>query len=107
MVALHHALEDDDQTEIKKINDLYRNGQFASQYKAQVAPKLHKGKTDSEAQSYYGYKLISNGQTGDCYTKKVLNQIIVVFRCHNWCSEFNIEITMTLKFNIKENTSST
>lgn len=67
MVALHHALEDDDQTEIKKINDLYRNGQFASQYKAQVAPKLHKGKTDSEAQSYYGYKLISNEQTGDCY----------------------------------------
>ncbi|CAO1343567.1 unnamed protein product [Diamesa tonsa] len=36
MVALHHALEDDDQTEIKKINDLYRNGQFASQYKAQM-----------------------------------------------------------------------
>ena len=51
MVALHHALEDDDQTEIKKINDMYRNGQIASQYKAQVAPKLHKGKTDSEAQS--------------------------------------------------------
>lgn len=94
MVALHHALEDDDQTEIKKINDMYRNGQFASQYKAQVAPKLHKGKTDSEAQSYYGYKLISNGQTGDCYKSAESNCRCI--RCHNWCSKFNIEITMTL-----------
>lgn len=60
MVALHHALEDDDTREIKKINELYRNGQLPPV--KNLTPKYYKGKTDSEA--YYGYKML-NGQTGD------------------------------------------
>ena len=63
MVALHHALEDDDPKEIKKINDLYRNGQLPLPSPINPnLPKYYKGKSDKDA--YYGYKLI-NGQTGD------------------------------------------
>jgi hypothetical protein len=64
MVALHHALEDDDQKQIQKISEIYRNGQLPSiPNKPNVQPKMYyKGKTDSDA--YYGYKLI-NGQTGE------------------------------------------
>jgi hypothetical protein len=54
MVALHHALEDDDQPQIRKINKIMHNGQSPT-------AKFHKGKTDYDA--YYGYKVI-NGQTG-------------------------------------------
>lgn len=65
MVALHHALEDDDQQQIQKISDIYRSGQLpipTQNIKQNMQPKYYKGKTDSDA--YYGYKLI-NGQTGD------------------------------------------
>lgn len=80
MVALHHALEDDDQKQIQKINEIYRAGQLplpppppsspsslsssslSSTSSFNKQPKYYKGKTDSDA--YYGYKLI-NGQTGD------------------------------------------
>lgn len=57
MVALHHALEDDDQTQVRKVNKLMRNGQSVPS----PASKFPKGKTDYDA--YYGYKVI-NGQTG-------------------------------------------
>ncbi|CRK94330.1 CLUMA_CG007845, isoform A [Clunio marinus] len=64
MVALHHALEDEDTKEIKKINDLYRNGQLPlpQPNNPNLTPKYYKGKSESDA--YYGYKLI-NGQTDD------------------------------------------
>lgn len=64
MVALHHALEDEDPKEIKKINELYRNGQLPlpSPINPNLTPKYYKGKSESDA--YYGYKLI-NGQTGE------------------------------------------
>jgi hypothetical protein len=63
MVALHHALEDDDPKEIKAINDMYRNGQLPlPPINPNFTPKYYKGKSESDA--YYGYKLI-NGQTGE------------------------------------------
>lgn len=64
MVALHHALEDDDPKEIKKITDLYRNGQLqlTTPINPNLAPKYYKGKSNSDA--YYGYKMV-NGQTGE------------------------------------------
>lgn len=65
MVALHHALEDDDPKELKKINDLYRNGQLPlpiPPINPNLTPKYYKGKSESDA--YYGYKLI-NGQAGE------------------------------------------
>lgn len=66
MVALHHALEDDDPKQLQKINELYRHGQLptmtAPKVKPNLQPKYYKGKTDSDA--YYGYRLI-NGQAGD------------------------------------------
>lgn len=69
MVALHHALEDDDQKELKKINELYRNGQLPlpnSPINPNLTPKYYKGKSESDA--YYGYKLV-NGQAGELKTK--------------------------------------
>lgn len=70
MVALHHALEDEDPRHIKKINELYRNGQLTlpmSPLNTNLSPppKYFKGKSERDA--YYGYKLI-NGQTGECWT---------------------------------------
>lgn len=64
MVALHHALEDEDPKEIKKITNLVRNGQLPlpSPINPNLSPKYYKGKSDSDA--YYGYKMI-NGQTGE------------------------------------------
>lgn len=64
MVALHHALEDDDTKEVQRLSEIYRNGQLPlpPTNKQNVLPKYYKGKTDSDA--YYGYKLI-NGQTGE------------------------------------------
>jgi len=67
MVALHHALEDDDPKEIKKLNELYRNGQLPLPLPTSLnpnssPPKYYKGKPERDA--YYGYKLL-NGQTGD------------------------------------------
>lgn len=64
MVALHHALEDEDPKEINKINQLYRNGQLPlpSTINPNLVPKYYKGKSQSDA--YYGYKLL-NGQTGE------------------------------------------
>lgn len=64
MVALHHALEDEDPKEIKKINQLYRNGQLPlpSTINPNLTPKYYKGKSQSDA--YYGYKLV-NGQAGE------------------------------------------
>lgn len=73
MVALHHALEDDDPKQIKKIADLYqmqRNGQLPLPLPVnpKITPKYYKGKSDSDA--YYGYKMI-NGQTGELKTNQV------------------------------------
>lgn len=73
MVALHHALEDDDPKQIKKITDLYqmqRNGQLPLPLPVnpKITPKYYKGKSDSDA--YYGYKMI-NGQTGELKTNQV------------------------------------
>ncbi|KAG5676515.1 hypothetical protein PVAND_006344 [Polypedilum vanderplanki] len=67
MVALHHALEDDDPKQLQKINEMYRHGQFSSSssntpHKSNFQPKYYKGKTDSDA--YYGYKLV-NGQADE------------------------------------------
>lgn len=66
MVALHHALEDEDPKQIKKINELYRNGQFPplpiTPLNPNLTPKYYKGKSENDA--YYGYKLV-NGQTGE------------------------------------------
>lgn len=66
MVALHHALEDDDPKQLQKINEMYRHSQMPSvtqlPHKPNIQPKYYKGKTDSDA--YYGYKLV-NGQAGD------------------------------------------
>lgn len=64
MVALHHALEDEDPKQIKKINEWYQNGQLPlpKPLNPNLAPKYYKGKSDSDA--YYGYKLI-NGQAGE------------------------------------------
>lgn len=63
MVALHHALEDDDKSEVQRLSEIYRNGQLPiPPSNKQNLPKYYKGKTDSDA--YYGYKLI-NGQTGE------------------------------------------
>lgn len=65
MVALHHALEDDDPKELKKINEMYRNGQLplpTSPIIPNLTPKYYKGKSESDA--YYGYKLV-NGQAGE------------------------------------------
>lgn len=66
MVALHHALEDEDPKEIKKINNLYRNGQLPlpSPINTNLSPKYYKGKGKSEKDAYYGYKML-NGQAGD------------------------------------------
>lgn len=75
MVALHHALEDEDPKEIKKINELYRTGQLSlpmtSPNSNLSPPKYFKGKSDRDA--YYGYKMI-NGQTGECLEIKDLLQ---------------------------------
>lgn len=69
MVALHHALEDDDPKEIKKINDLYRKGQLPLPSPNNPnLPKYYKGKSDKDA--YYGYKMI-NGQTGELIQKLI------------------------------------
>jgi hypothetical protein len=79
MVALHHALEDDDPKQVQKITDLYRSGQVSSSsmpspisssvslvpHKSSQQPKYYKGKTEPVA--YYGYKMI-NGQAGDFHT---------------------------------------
>ncbi|CAG9797848.1 unnamed protein product [Chironomus riparius] len=66
MVALHHALEDDDPKQLQKINELYRHGQLPqitpTSLKPNIQPKYYKGKTDSDA--YYGYKLV-NGQADE------------------------------------------
>lgn len=66
MVALHHALEDEDPKEIKKINELYRNGQLPlppiTPINPNFTPKYYKGKSENDA--YYGYKLV-NGQAGE------------------------------------------
>lgn len=64
MVALHHALEDEDPKEIRKLNNLYRNGQLPLQspINNNLTPKYYKGKSEKDA--YYGYKLL-NGQAGD------------------------------------------
>lgn len=72
MVALHHALEDQDPKEIKKINNLYRNGQLPLQspINNNLAPKYYKGKGKSEKDAYYGYKLL-NGQAGDLIHKLI------------------------------------
>lgn len=81
MVALHHALEDDDQKQIQKITEIYRAGQLPippPSNKQSMQPKYYKGKTDNDA--YYGYKLV-NGQTGDLRTSN-----LVVY----WCSNFNV-----------------
>lgn len=72
MVALHHALEDEDPKEIKKINNLLiqRNGQLPlpTPINPNLTPKYYKGKSESDA--YYGYKLI-NGQTGELIHKLI------------------------------------
>jgi hypothetical protein len=67
MVALHHALEDEDPKEIEKINKLVRNGQLPlpTPINPNLTPKYYKGKSESDA--YYGYKLI-NGQAGESNT---------------------------------------
>lgn len=66
MVALHHALEDEDPKQIKKINELYRSGQLTlpTNFNTNLSPppKYLKGKSERDA--YYGYKLV-NGQTGE------------------------------------------
>ena len=66
MVALHHALEDEDPKEIKKLNDLYRNGQLPipPPLNPNLTPKYYKGKSDVNQNAYYGYKLV-NGQSGE------------------------------------------
>lgn len=70
MVALHHALEDEDPKEINKIKQLYHNGQLPlpSTINPNLTPKYYKGKSDSDA--YYGYKLL-NGQTGELKTNQL------------------------------------
>lgn len=78
MVALHHALEDDDQKELKKINDLYRKGQLPlpnTPIIPNTSPKYYKGKSDSDA--YYGYKLV-NGQAGELKT--------LTYQVFYWCT---------------------
>jgi hypothetical protein len=86
MVALHHALEDEDPKEIKKINELYRNGQLSlpnSPLNSNLSPpKYFKGKSERDA--YYGYKLI-NGQTGECFKKEfkfTLSDVVIY-----WCKK--------------------
>lgn len=69
MVALHHALEDEDPKEIRKINNMYRNGQLPqSPIINNPTPKYYKGKSEKDA--YYGYKLL-NGQAGDLIHKLI------------------------------------
>lgn len=72
MVALHHALEDEDPKEIKKINDLYRNGQLPlpTQINPNLAPKYFGNKGKSASDAYYGYKLV-NGQAGELIYKLI------------------------------------
>lgn len=87
MVALHHALEDEDPKEIKKIN-MFRNGQFPLPplpINPNLSPKYYKGKSESDA--YYGYKLL-NGQTGELIHKLI--------RCF-------IGVHDIIKFQIKSN----
>lgn len=79
MVALHHALEDDDKTEVQRLSEIYRNGQLPipPTNKQNVLPKYYKGKTDSDA--YYGYKLI-NGQTGEF---AITNLVVDYWCCYH------------------------
>lgn len=46
MVALHHALEDGDAQEIKKINQLYRSGHYGGPY---FHESPYKGKFDNDS----------------------------------------------------------
>lgn len=85
MVALHHALEDDDQKELKKIKDLYRKGQLPlpnTPIIQNTSPKYYKGKSDSDA--YYGYKLV-NGQAGEL--KTLTNQVFYWCTTQFWSSQ--------------------
>lgn len=52
MVALHHALEDGDTQEIKKINQLYRSGAYGGAY---FHDSQYKGKSASEPS--FGYRI--------------------------------------------------
>lgn len=85
MVALHHALEDEDPKQIKKINELYRSGQLTlpASFNANLSPppKYFKGKSERDA--YYGYKLI-NGQTGECWTVEGIQNLIYCYQLVCW-----------------------
>lgn len=95
MVALHHALEDEDPKEIRKLNNLYRNGQLPLQspINNNLSPKYYKGKSEKDA--YYGYKLL-NGQAGDLILELIRCLLVLMFKNSKKKSQNTFTLVMSL-----------